>query len=37
MGGCGPIARASMKGEPVLYEFDGEPANDVNGKIQIGD
>ena len=37
MGGYGPIARASMEGEPELFEFDGEPANDVNGKIEIGD
>ena len=31
------VAKASMEGEPDLFEFDGEPANDVNGKIEIGD
>ena len=31
------VAEASMEGEPDLFEFDGEPANDVNGKIEIGD
>lgn len=30
------FAEASV-GELNLYEFDGEPANDVNGKIEIGD
>ena len=30
-------AEASMEGEPDLFEFDGEPATDVNGKIEIGD
>ena len=31
------VAEASMRGKPNLFEFDGEPANDINGEIQIGD
>ena len=31
------VAEASMEGDPDLFEFDGEPANDVSGKIEIGD
>ena len=37
MDGQAIVAEASMEGEPDLFEFDGEPANDVNGKIEIGD
>ena len=37
MDGEAIIAEVSIEGEPDLFEFDGEPANDVNGKIQIGD
>lgn len=29
-------AEASMASEPSLFGFDGEPAKDANGKIEIG-
>lgn len=31
------VAEATIKGDPGLFEFDGEPAQEVDGEIQIGD
>lgn len=31
------VAEASIDGEPELFEFDGEPAHDINGNIKIGE
>jgi len=30
------VVEASVEDEPRLVEFDGEPASDINGKIQWG-
>ena len=37
MDGWAVTAEVTMEGDPHLFEFDREPAKDVNGKIKIGD